>query len=162
MLGKINCLLLPFVQIRRKHTGCPPEGATAFQTLNNPVAVSRPCSMYKKKRENFPKLCLQLCVFLLCSFLPLPSFHPYFYPSHLHFCSVTLSPSPCLKNRWKTPGVPQHLSERPNEATWAPKHRGRAPGLAGGAGEGLATINTRFAGTGVHMAASVWLESSAN
>lgn len=49
MLGKINCLLLPFVQIRRNHTSCPPEGAAAFQTWNNPVTAGRPQHIGKKE-----------------------------------------------------------------------------------------------------------------
>lgn len=74
MLGKISCLLLPFVQIRRMQTGCPPEGAAAFQTLNNPVTAGRPCSMYEKK--NFLKLC-----FNSISSSLFPSASSFFWPS---------------------------------------------------------------------------------
>lgn len=71
MLGKISCLLLPFVQIRRKQTGCPPEGAAAFQRLNNPVTAGQPCSTCEKRTsQNFASqnhlfLYVPFCLFLL-------------------------------------------------------------------------------------------------
>lgn len=79
MLGKISCLLVPFVQIRRKHTVCPPEGAAAFQTRNNPVTASRQCGACEKKE-------------LLKSLLPFPS-RPFMFPSASSF----FSPSPLSK-----------------------------------------------------------------
>lgn len=72
MLGKISCLLVPFVQIRRKHTVCPPEGAAAFQTPNNPVTAGRRCGTCGKKRTSYKfapisvsSFHVSFCLFLL-------------------------------------------------------------------------------------------------
>lgn len=82
MLGKISRLLVPFVQIRRKHTVRPPEGAAAFQTPNNPVTAGRRCVRVRKKKNNFLKVCFHFRLVLSCFLLPLPSSRPHLNPSH--------------------------------------------------------------------------------